>query len=42
VAEFVETEATADCLGELGVKWMQGYLHARPQPLEALLASAAR
>ena len=27
-----------DYLRELGVKWMQGYLHAQPQPLEQLLA----
>jgi EAL domain-containing protein (putative c-di-GMP-specific phosphodiesterase class I)/GGDEF domain-containing protein len=40
VAEYVETEATADCLRRLGVQWMQGYLHARPQPLEQLLADA--
>jgi EAL domain-containing protein (putative c-di-GMP-specific phosphodiesterase class I) len=40
VAEFVETEATADCLRELGVNWMQGYLYAQPLPLEELLAAA--
>jgi EAL domain-containing protein (putative c-di-GMP-specific phosphodiesterase class I)/GGDEF domain-containing protein len=40
VAEFVETEATADCLRELGVIWMQGYLYAQPKPLEGLLAAA--
>jgi EAL domain-containing protein (putative c-di-GMP-specific phosphodiesterase class I) len=40
VAEYVETEATADCLRELGVQWMQGYLHSRPRPLAELLATA--
>lgn len=40
VAEFVEDQATVDCLRELGVDWMQGYLHARPQPLAELLAKA--
>jgi len=40
VAEFVEDQATVDCLRELGVGWMQGYLHARPQPLAELLAKA--
>ena len=40
VAEFVETEATADCLRELGVQWMQGYLHAKPKPLAEMLALA--
>lgn len=40
VAEFVETQATADCLRELGVQWMQGYLYARPKPLAGMLAQA--
>lgn len=40
VAEFVETEATADCLRELGVQWMQGYLYAKPKPLAEMLALA--
>jgi EAL domain-containing protein (putative c-di-GMP-specific phosphodiesterase class I) len=40
VAEYVETEATADCLRGLGVHWMQGYLHSRPRPLAELLAAA--
>ena len=41
VAEFVENQATVDCLRELGVGWMQGYLHARPRPLAEFLASAS-
>jgi len=40
VAEFVETEAVADCLRELGVQWMQGYLHSKPQPFAEMLARA--
>lgn len=39
VAEFVEDQATVDCLRELGVDWMQGYLHAQPRPLAELLAA---
>lgn len=39
VAEFVETEETAQCLRELGVQWMQGYLYARPRPLAEVLAA---
>ncbi|HEU4773447.1 MAG TPA: EAL domain-containing protein [Lysobacter sp.] len=42
VAEFVETQAIADCLRELGVQWMQGYLYAKPQPLVDVLAAAGR
>lgn len=34
VAEYVEDEATADCLRQLGVHWAQGYLYARPMPLQ--------
>lgn len=37
VAEFVETEEVADILRELGVGWMQGYLHSRPLPLADVL-----
>lgn len=40
VAEFVETEATAECLRELGVQWMQGYLYSQPRSLAAMLAAA--
>jgi EAL domain-containing protein (putative c-di-GMP-specific phosphodiesterase class I) len=42
VAEFVETQAIADCVRELGVQWMQGYLYAEPQPLVDVLAAAGR
>lgn len=40
VAEFVETEAVALLLKKLNVKWGQGFLHHKPEPLtyEALLA----
>ncbi len=40
VAEFVETEAVAELLRNLKVKWGQGYLYHKPQALsyEALLA----
>ncbi|MBI5461752.1 MAG: EAL domain-containing protein [Gammaproteobacteria bacterium] len=36
VAEFVEDEAIADCLRQLGVDYGQGYGLGRPRPLEAL------
>lgn len=38
VAEGVETEAQALVLNELGVRLIQGYLYARPAPLDALVA----
>jgi len=41
VAEFVEDEATAECLRKLGVQWGQGYLYARPMPLLEGLRSIA-
>jgi diguanylate cyclase (GGDEF)-like protein/PAS domain S-box-containing protein len=41
VAEGVETRAQADFLAANGCPVMQGYLFARPQPLEQLLASLA-
>jgi sensor c-di-GMP phosphodiesterase-like protein len=43
VAEFVETEAVADMLHELGVDWAQGFHYHRPEPLtaDALLACLA-
>jgi len=42
VAEFVEDEATATCLRELGVQWGQGYLYGHPMPLlEGLRAPSA-
>lgn len=40
VAEFVEDEATADCLRELHVDWVQGDLYAPPRPLSEILAEA--
>ena len=33
VAEYVEDDATVECLRELGVDWMQGYLIAEPMPI---------
>jgi EAL domain-containing protein (putative c-di-GMP-specific phosphodiesterase class I) len=40
VAEFVETQAVADLLKEMGVKWGQGFLYHKPEALsyEALLS----
>ena len=35
VAEFVETEAVAGLLSELGVDWAQGFLYHVPEPLTA-------
>jgi diguanylate cyclase (GGDEF)-like protein/PAS domain S-box-containing protein len=36
VAEFVENQATLDCVRGLGVDYAQGYCIARPQPLSQL------
>lgn len=41
VAEYVETEETAQRLRELGVEWMQGYLYGKPRPLAEVLAEGA-
>jgi len=43
VAEFVETEAVATLLRDLGVDWAQGFLYHVPEPLtaDALRASLA-
>jgi diguanylate cyclase (GGDEF)-like protein len=43
VAEFVETQAVADLLKEMNVKWGQGFLHHKPEALsyEALLSHLA-
>jgi Amt family ammonium transporter len=38
VAEFVETEAVAERLRALGVRFGQGYLYGKPQALSAALA----
>jgi diguanylate cyclase (GGDEF)-like protein len=38
VAEFVETEQVAKHLDKLGVRYAQGYLFGRAQPLEDILA----
>jgi len=40
VAEFVEDEAIADCLRELGVQRVQGYLYGAPRPLADVLTEA--
>ncbi len=42
VAEGVETYEQALCLRELGVSALQGFLFARPEPLDALLARLLR
>lgn len=44
VAEFVETQAVADLLKNLHVKWGQGFLHHKPEALsyEALLSHLAQ
>ena len=36
VAEFVETQATLDCLRELGIDYAQGYFIDHPKPLACL------
>ena len=41
VAEFVEDEETVDCLRELGVDFIQGYLIAQPRPLGEVLSEVA-
>lgn len=43
VAEFVETQAVADLLKELNVKWGQGFFYHKPEALsyEALLSHLA-
>ena len=37
VAEFVESRAIAERVGELGVDYAQGYAFGRPEPLEGVL-----
>ena len=37
VAEGIESQAQADYLGQRGVRYGQGWLYARPMPLETLL-----
>ena len=39
VAEFVESQASLDCLQQLGIDYAQGYFIGQPQPL-ALLADS--
>ena len=41
VAEFVEDQATVDCLRELGVDFIQGYLVSKPRPLGEALSEVA-
>ena len=36
VAEFVETQATLDCVRGLGLDYVQGYFIGHPQPLSQL------
>jgi diguanylate cyclase (GGDEF)-like protein/PAS domain S-box-containing protein len=40
VAEFVETQATLDCVRKLGLDYAQGYYIGHPQPLTQLSDSA--
>jgi len=40
VAEFVESQATLDCVRGLGLDYAQGYFIDRPQPLTQLADSA--
>jgi len=42
VAEFVETQASLDCLRRLGIDYAQGYFVGRPQPLRQLADDARR
>ena len=37
IAEFVETEATAALLAEIGIDYGQGYLYHRPEPIDQLM-----
>jgi EAL domain-containing protein (putative c-di-GMP-specific phosphodiesterase class I) len=39
VAEHVETEAVADHLRSIGVRYAQGYLYGPPQPLSDTLTA---
>lgn len=41
IAEGVETEAERAMLGELGIRFGQGYLFARPMPVSELASAAA-
>ncbi len=40
VAEFVETEASLECVRRLGLDYAQGYIIGHPQPLSQLADSA--
>ncbi|MFT0623998.1 EAL domain-containing protein [Ectopseudomonas guguanensis] len=42
VAEFVETQASLDCLRRLGIDYAQGYFVGHPQPLRQLADDARR
>ena len=42
IAEWVETESVEDLLRELGVDYVQGYLHHHPEPLDHLLKLAVQ
>ncbi|PRY15949.1 diguanylate cyclase (GGDEF)-like protein [Kineococcus rhizosphaerae] len=42
VVEGVDTQGQADLLQRMGAPTQQGYLHARPQPLEAAVADLRR
>jgi EAL domain-containing protein (putative c-di-GMP-specific phosphodiesterase class I) len=39
VAEYVETDAIADKVRELGVDYAQGYAFGKPEPLDGVLKS---
>ena len=41
IAEWVEDEATAALMREIGVDYVQGFGVARPRPLEELLKGCA-
>ncbi len=41
IAEWVEDQATLELLAEIGVDYVQGYLLARPQSAENILAAAS-
>lgn len=42
VAEYVESEAIAGRVRELGVDYAQGYVYGKPRPLEAVLTELSR
>jgi hypothetical protein len=42
VAEYVETDAIATAMRDMGVDYAQGYAYGKPQPLEQVLTDVAQ